>query len=86
MAALGVELDNLSVAGSSMNFAECYHTTLGQSGLAAVISFLNVFVPLRWLPIRANRRYLEAIAGLRMMLQKVIQERGRNIEKREQSD
>ncbi len=80
VAALGIELDNLSVAGSSMNFFECYHETLGLSGFGALLTFLNCFVPLRWLPIMANSRYLEATSGLKTMLRTVIQQRVRDLE------
>jgi len=59
---LSVELDKLksTSTASTLNLEECWRSILEQSFLEFLITFINAFVPLRWLPLPANWKYRRA--------------------------
>jgi hypothetical protein len=47
---LGMELNKLKSSSSSpLDFEKCYHHILEQNFIGMFITFINAFVPLRWL-------------------------------------
>jgi cytochrome P450 len=77
-----MELDKLksTSASSSLNLKECYHTILEQSFLGFLITFINAFVPLRWLPLPANWNFLRAKDTLWSTVRKLVQKRFTEVE------
>ncbi|KAI8633237.1 cytochrome P450 3A5 [Xylariaceae sp. FL1651] len=72
---LGMELDTLS-SMYALGFHELYSRVLHQAPLGQLISVINAFVPIRrFLPIGANRRFIQANKDLRKMLREIIEER-----------
>ncbi|KAH8899756.1 cytochrome P450 3A5 [Thozetella sp. PMI_491] len=73
---LGVELDNLRLPNQDMNFIQCYTRVLEQGPLSTLISFINVYLPIRrWVPLEANRGYVRANNEIRRMLRTCIRKR-----------
>ncbi|KAH8895974.1 cytochrome P450 [Thozetella sp. PMI_491] len=75
VAALGVDLNNMSSQGSSLNFFDNYHYLFHQPELGSLVTLLNAFVPLRWMPLEVNRKFRRAVADIRNMLQELVRER-----------
>lgn len=84
---LGMELNKLgSTASSTLDFEECYHCILGQSFLGFLVTFVNAFVlPLRWLPIAANREFLLAKNTIWGIVRELVQKRFAEAEARKDS-
>jgi len=87
LTALGLELEQLSSASTcTYSFHEAYHTIFEQSVTRQVITLINMYIPLRsWLPLKANRRFVEANNDLRRMLRQIIKERTNEIAERERT-
>ncbi|KAH9993277.1 cytochrome P450 [Xylariaceae sp. FL0662B] len=80
VAALGVELENLRSEELKMDFLQCYIRMLAQSPLSALISFIHVHIPIRrFIPIEANRGFVRASRGVRIMLTRCIEDRIRDV-------
>ncbi|KAK3354034.1 cytochrome P450 [Lasiosphaeria hispida] len=78
--ALGVELDNLRSANTSnASFDECYHELFEPDGLGQLLMAINGIVPIRWLPVEANRRFIQANKTVRSQLTGIIQDRIRTV-------
>jgi len=79
--AMGLDLDDLpSRYGSNVSFHACYHELFEPDGLGQLLIAVNGVVPIRWLPIEANRRFVNAHKTLRSLLRAVIQERIRGLD------
>lgn len=48
--------------------------------------FINPFIPLRWLPIEANRAFLRANTSMRGMLAELVHERVEHVRRLQQSE
>ncbi|KAI1073997.1 cytochrome P450 [Whalleya microplaca] len=80
VAALGVELENLRSEELKMDFLQCYIRMLAQPPLSALISFINVHIPIRkFIPMEANWGFVRASKGVRSMLTQCIEERIRDV-------
>ncbi|KAJ9131232.1 Cytochrome P450 [Pleurostoma richardsiae] len=84
VAILGVELGNLTSSTSSLDFEQCYHAVLAQPGIGKLITFINPFIPLRWLPVEANRSFIRANTELHRMLREAAQQRFKDVKAREE--
>ncbi|KAI1149903.1 cytochrome P450 3A5 [Nemania diffusa] len=72
---LGIELKTLSTM-YPFSFQELYSRVLHQSPLGQVIWVINAFVPIRrFVPLAANKRFVNAIKDLRNMLREIIEKR-----------
>jgi len=85
--ALGRELDELTAAqtsdtspASSMSFHACYHELFEPDGVGQLLIAINSVVPIRWLPLDANRRFKQAHKMLRSQIQAVIDDRIRALD------
>ena len=58
-----------------MTFHEAYDNIFGQDSLGMILMFANAFVPVRWLPLEANRKYLNATGWLAKVLTQLVRER-----------
>jgi cytochrome P450 len=77
--ALGIELDTLS-STYPVGFRELYHTILNPSPMGQLVWVINSFIPIRsWLPLKANRQFVQANTDLRKMLRDIIQQRVRDL-------
>ena len=83
---LGVELGNLKSSSSSMNFVDCYHGVLAPPLLGKLITFLNPFIPLRWLPLKANTDFIRANAEIQGMLRELTRKRWNEVTTRKGDD
>ncbi|KAL8377962.1 hypothetical protein RB595_008582 [Gaeumannomyces hyphopodioides] len=78
---LGIELRNLRSDTLDLDFLQIYEKLLAPSYASALISFINVAVPVRrllWF-VPANREFVEATRELRAMLRRCIQDRVRDV-------
>ncbi|KAI1096653.1 cytochrome P450 [Rostrohypoxylon terebratum] len=72
---LGIELDTISSI-YPQSFQELYGRILHQGPLGQLISVINAFIPIRsFLPIRANRHFIQTTNNLREMLRDIIRRR-----------
>jgi len=75
-AGLGIDIKGLIVPGTNgRDFSQCYHALLAQPPLGGFITFLNLWVPMRWLPIEANMAFVRANHGIRRMITSFARER-----------
>lgn len=72
--ALGRELDELDKS-ATMPFHACYHELFEPDGVGQLLIAINSVLPIRWLPLEANRRFNQAHKSLRSHIDSVIQER-----------
>ncbi|KAI1850485.1 hypothetical protein JX265_013377 [Neoarthrinium moseri] len=73
---LGVELENLRTPDVKLDFLSCYNRMMEQSQWSALISFINVQVPIRrWVPLEANWGFVRASNAVREILKECIRER-----------
>ncbi|KAI1503986.1 cytochrome P450 3A5 [Biscogniauxia marginata] len=80
LAAMGIKLENLKDPETGMDCQQCYRRMLSQSTMSALISFINVHLPIRWaIPLEANLGYVRAMHGLRSMISRYIDQRSREI-------
>lgn len=82
-ALLGREISDFRSKTSPLDFEQCYKTILNPPLLGKLITFINPFIPLRWLPIEANLAFIRANTAMRTMLAELIQERVDQIQKNE---
>lgn len=81
-AILGINLDNLkSQTDPDLNFLKFYHGIFNQKPFAQIVSFVNIQVPIRWLPLAANRDFKHANEQINMMLGRVVAQRAADIER-----
>ncbi|KAK4189503.1 putative cytochrome P450 E-class, group I [Podospora australis] len=76
-AILGVELGNLTDSTGDTDFLTAFHRLFMQPPLSAIISFINLQVPIRrFLPfVKANTEYLAAGQNTREMTTRVVRRR-----------
>ena len=74
-AALGVDFSELSAQDTSSGFLNHYNVLFGLADGTTLVTFLNAFIPLRWIPMELNRKYARAVAGIRTLLRGVYRER-----------
>ncbi|RSL90429.1 hypothetical protein CEP52_014592 [Fusarium oligoseptatum] len=72
---LGKELHSFSSPSSPLTFEQCYSNILTQPIAGQLISFINPFIPLRWLPVKANLDFVRAKAALKTMMTELIEQR-----------
>ncbi|KAK8052512.1 cytochrome P450 3A5 [Apiospora rasikravindrae] len=56
-------------------FHEAYLALFGQSTFGNLLTFVNAFVPIRWLPLEANRRYLRGTSWINRTISSIIRKR-----------
>ncbi|KAI3321886.1 cytochrome P450 3A5 [Xylariaceae sp. AK1471] len=72
---LGIELDALASI-YPLSFQELYSRVLHQGPLGRLIWVINAFIPIRrFVPLEANRRFIQANQDLRKMLREIIEKR-----------
>lgn len=77
---LGIELGTLS-STHSLSFQELYGRVLHQGPLGQLISVVNAFVPIRrFVPLEANRKFVNANKSLRKMLREIVEKRKADLE------
>ncbi|KAK3987195.1 cytochrome P450 [Cladorrhinum sp. PSN332] len=87
IAVFGVELGNLSSTDKEekrWDFLPCYSMLFEQSPLSAVITFINAAVPVRWIPVKANRDFVGASKQVRKMTTEVVRNRIREVNEKSQ--
>ncbi|KAK0663039.1 putative cytochrome P450 E-class, group I [Cercophora samala] len=77
---LGVDLGNLRDEATDTDFLTSFRRVFQQPPLSALISFINLFLPIRpFLPIEANLGYLRASHRLRQMTLSIVNTRIREL-------
>ncbi|KAK3312699.1 cytochrome P450 [Apodospora peruviana] len=84
--ALGLELDDIhSVINTTtkkhktVSFQSCYHELFEPDGFGQILLAINGIIPIRWIPLEANRRFLQASKTIRRQLRDVIHDRIRTV-------
>ncbi|KIL88644.1 hypothetical protein FAVG1_07891 [Fusarium avenaceum] len=72
---LGKELRDFRSQSSPLSFEQCYTAILAQPLAGQIISFINPFIPLRWLPVSANLNFIQAKSALKTMMTELIDQR-----------
>ncbi|KAF5239993.1 hypothetical protein FAUST_4577 [Fusarium austroamericanum] len=72
---LGRELRDFRSESSPLSFEQCYNAILAQPLAGQIISFINPFIPLRWLPVSANLDFIRAKSALKTMMEGLIEQR-----------
>ncbi|KAM0431423.1 hypothetical protein ACHAPT_005400 [Fusarium lateritium] len=72
---LDKELHSFRSPSSPLTFEQCYSNILTQPIAGQLISFINPFIPLRWLPVKANLDFVRAKAALKTMMTELIEKR-----------
>lgn len=83
--AIGTELDELASrysGNTNMSFHACYRELFEPDGLGQLLVAINGVVPIRWIPIEANRRFKNAHTILRSMIRAVIRDRVQQLDPR----
>ena len=70
---LGVDLKNMSSEDSV--FHECYHDVFEPGPAGMVLTAINAFVPIRWLPVKANRDFIRANGIVHSILGDIVKQR-----------
>lgn len=82
---LGLDLKNLSSQHSI--FHECYHEIFDPPPAGLVLTAINAFVPIRWLPVKPNRDFIRANGIVHSMLDDIIKQRIAEVQReKEQSN
>ncbi|KAK4213163.1 cytochrome P450 [Rhypophila decipiens] len=76
VAALGVELGSLE---SKTPFRDAYIHIFDPSPFGAILWGLSMFIPLRWLPLKENKLFLEATSTVRGLTSEIIRNRIRDM-------
>ncbi|RYP18748.1 hypothetical protein DL765_003770 [Monosporascus sp. GIB2] len=63
----------------TFGFHEAYDGIFGQDTLGKILMFANAFVPVRWMPLEANRKFLFATKWLNDFLTQLVRNRTRDI-------
>jgi hypothetical protein len=71
---LGIELNNLTSKGNTP-FHDCYHEVFEPDTTGQILVAVNGFIPIRWLPITANQRFVRANRMVRGQLTEYVKER-----------
>lgn len=78
--ALGLELDDIQSSNTGkISFQACYHELFEPDSLGQLLLAINGIIPIRWLPLAANRRFIQASKTIRRQLRDVIQDRIRAV-------
>ncbi|RYO87230.1 hypothetical protein DL766_009156 [Monosporascus sp. MC13-8B] len=64
---------------TTYGFHEAYDGIFGQDTLGKILMFANAFVPVRWMPLEANRKFLFATKWLNDFLTQLVRNRTRDI-------
>lgn len=56
-------------------FQDLYDAAFSPPGLGGVIRYVNAFLPVRWLPIQANRDFISGMDEIKTMLRHAIRRR-----------
>ncbi|XXG96106.1 hypothetical protein Hte_002385 [Hypoxylon texense] len=83
MAVLGIDLGNLKKTGfdgqgkanetdAEFGFLKAYEIVFAPGTLGKTLMFINGFVPIRWLPVQANREFLFATSWLDDYITKLL--------------
>ncbi|KAF4467666.1 aat family amino acid transporter [Fusarium albosuccineum] len=83
---LGKELHSFRSPSSPLTFEQCYSRILAQPVASQIISFINPFIPLRWLPVNANLDFVRAKAALKTMMTELIDQRQAEVLAAKQGD
>ncbi|RKL45852.1 hypothetical protein BFJ72_g3399 [Fusarium proliferatum] len=78
---VGKELRDFRSRTSPLSFEQCYNGILAQPLAGQIISFINPFIPLRWLPASANLNFVQAKSALKGMMTELIEQRTSEVEK-----
>ncbi|KAF5601710.1 aat family amino acid transporter [Fusarium subglutinans] len=78
---VGKELRDFSSKTSPLSFEQCYNGILAQPLAGQIISFINPFIPLRWLPVSANLNFIKAKSALKGMMTELIEQRTSEVAK-----
>lgn len=77
---LGVELGELA-SSSDAGFKELYDNLLHQGPVGQLIWVINAFLPIRrFVPLAANRKFIQSQQDLRAMLRRTIRQRAKDLE------
>ncbi|KAK8080878.1 cytochrome P450 [Apiospora hydei] len=63
------------VLSGDPTFHEAYMAMFGQSTFGNLLTFVNAFFPIRWLPLEANRLYLRGTSWINRTLSSIIRKR-----------
>ncbi|KAI0399047.1 cytochrome P450 [Xylaria palmicola] len=79
-ATLGVDLSTLTQAEGSnvtdiLTFHEAYNIIFAQGYVGRVLTWANGFFPIRWIPVRANHRFIAATTWITEVLTRIVHER-----------
>ncbi|KAF4946702.1 hypothetical protein FGADI_10906 [Fusarium gaditjirri] len=72
---VGKELRDFRSKVSPLSFEQCYNGILAQPLAGQIISFINPFIPLRWMPVSANLNFIKAKSALKTMMTELIEQR-----------
>jgi hypothetical protein len=78
---VGKELRRFRSKTSPLSFEQCYNGILAQPIAGQIISFINPFIPLRWLPVSANLNFIKAKSALKSMMAELIEQRTSEVAK-----
>lgn len=74
--ALGVELEEIEYSESfDTSFHACYHELFDPDRVGQILMAINAVVPIRWLPVAANRRFKKANAMIKQQITSVMKGR-----------
>jgi cytochrome P450 len=76
VAALGVDLRNLD---APTPFHECYSRVFDPPVLGQALMAIDLFVPIRWIPLEENKKYLAYSAEVHRMTLDVVRDRIREL-------
>ncbi|KAF5545147.1 aat family amino acid transporter [Fusarium mexicanum] len=78
---VGKELRDFRSKTSPLSFEQCYNGILAQPLAGQIISFINPFISLRWLPVSANLNFIKAKSALKGMMTELIEQRTSEVAK-----
>ncbi|KAF2121237.1 cytochrome P450 [Lophiotrema nucula] len=73
LATLGIESATLDTP--QLPFSELYRRILDQEPAGITLSLINTFIPIRWIPLKANQDFLNANKEVRQLLRETIRSR-----------
>ncbi|KAK7955917.1 uncharacterized protein PG986_005139 [Apiospora aurea] len=69
------------VISGDPTFHEAYMAMFGQSTFGNLLTFVNAFFPIRWLPLEANRLYLRGTSWINRTLSSLIRQRQKEVKR-----
>lgn len=63
-------------------FEQCYHEVFEPNAFGQIVLAINSAIPIRWLPLDANRRFLRATETVRNRINEIVEERIRIIQEK----